>query len=533
MNFSLTEKASSFEINSCMKYVCFLFKSKPNEVFTTDQILGKNGFDLLSLANQNPGTFLYITTPLYSEAIPLDKQPLDICPNLSLNFKPGKYEKPPYYIIFCETNTFFTLFIKVNASNYNDIPNFQTKFPIEYKDSLKLTGQDVLNRICDCFGLEITNPSSPTFKITDNSKKIISIGYTQPLIFNCTLTEKALKRIQHHTQILEEIIQTENTYISDLKKLVEYWEDKFKASKIFSKNEMVALFREIPGILQCHSMFFNALQQRKSLYSTQVSDIFLDFSDFFKVSLQYISNYDMLLNIIQSKLANKNSNKVFMDESNGRDFASYLITPIQRMPRYRLFIRELVTYTPKSHPDAPFIEDVYEKIHNVTSEMDEATEKAEKLNSLFTIQKKIGKQYNVIESFRTLKMVSNVTCDKTPCSFYIFSDIVMLNAIDRFLSGETVLFVSKISDFKYFPSVNFLTFYLKKKLKVVLFESLAEFSQVVTTLEKCRSLENEKGNLLLSSFLWSNPLLIDPLPSLDFMSGVNLNTIYYFLGIQA
>ncbi len=44
------------------------------------------------------------------------------------------------------------------------------------------------------------------------------------------------------------------------------------------------------------------------------------------------------------------------------DFYSLLITPVQRIPRYTLLLKELLKHTPNSHPDYNDLALAYEKI---------------------------------------------------------------------------------------------------------------------------------------------------------------------------
>lgn len=50
---------------------------------------------------------------------------------------------------------------------------------------------------------------------------------------------------------------------------------------------------------------------------------------------------------------------------------SFLITPVQRLPRYLLFLRELDQLTPAAHPDRPHVEEAYELLKQMTGKIDE------------------------------------------------------------------------------------------------------------------------------------------------------------------
>ena len=50
---------------------------------------------------------------------------------------------------------------------------------------------------------------------------------------------------------------------------------------------------------------------------------------------------------------------------------SFLITPVQRLPRYLLFLRELDELTPPTHPDREHVDSSYELLKSMTGKIDE------------------------------------------------------------------------------------------------------------------------------------------------------------------
>ena len=52
------------------------------------------------------------------------------------------------------------------------------------------------------------------------------------------------------------------------------------------------------------------------------------------------------------------------------DLPSYLILPIQRIPRYSLLLSQLLKVTPNNHPDRDLIEKAKDLVENVATNLD-------------------------------------------------------------------------------------------------------------------------------------------------------------------
>lgn len=100
--------------------------------------------------------------------------------------------------------------------------------------------------------------------------------------------------------MVNEIISTENTYISTLKSVVNYWQP-MTMGKIFSSSESEVLFREQSMILPGQEMFRYYLKQRNKGFSSLLSDIFIDFSNVFKTTKPYCMKYPKILKLFNQK----------------------------------------------------------------------------------------------------------------------------------------------------------------------------------------------------------------------------------------
>ncbi|OHS95597.1 hypothetical protein TRFO_38326 [Tritrichomonas foetus] len=131
---------------------------------------------------------------------------------------------------------------------------------------------------------------------------------------------------------------------------------------------------------------------------------------------------------------------------NGRDLRSYLITPVQRMPRYVLFLRDLIKSTPLSHPDAEFLRVAFSDIDEITKKIDKAASIAKKQQELMKLQKGIN-NFVFLDKQRSLLFQCPLTVNgQKKGDVYLFEDLII------FIQGNSkVIFDSGIQIFPYRP----------------------------------------------------------------------------------
>eukprot|EP01114_Cavostelium_apophysatum_P015268 TRINITY_DN4122_c0_g1_i4.p1 TRINITY_DN4122_c0_g1~~TRINITY_DN4122_c0_g1_i4.p1 ORF type:complete len:945 (+),score=286.26 TRINITY_DN4122_c0_g1_i4:179-3013(+) len=169
-----------------------------------------------------------------------------------------------------------------------------------------------------------------------------------------------------------EIYTSELQYLKHLDNLVLNYLPKMK--DICSADEIKIIFSNVVVLKNFSNKLLQELEQRIANWTqTQtVGDIFLKFYPFFKAYNQYCNNYDSALacytecmkrpdfvNLCNAELARTK-------DGLGPDLQSLLITPVQRIPRYSLLLKELLKLTTPSHPDYENVSKALEKIKEVT-----------------------------------------------------------------------------------------------------------------------------------------------------------------------
>ena len=69
------------------------------------------------------------------------------------------------------------------------------------------------------------------------------------------------------------------------------------------------------------------------------------------------------------------------------DLESYLVKPIQRLPKYVLLIKDLFKHTDQDHPDYTSLGKAYDTYDNVTEENNQKLDKLIRNAKIFELQK--------------------------------------------------------------------------------------------------------------------------------------------------
>jgi len=138
------------------------------------------------------------------------------------------------------------------------------------------------------------------------------------------------------------------------------------------------------------------------------------------------SRFQSFLNDVKQKLSKEST----------LDLMSYMIMPVQRVPRYVLLLKELSKYTSPSHSEWQAIEDALLKIKDVTADINEAKRQMEHMTRLMEVQSRIQGEFGtlvvphrrLIREGKLQEMTSTRlfgSLKPEPRVFFLFSDILL------------------------------------------------------------------------------------------------------------
>lgn len=197
------------------------------------------------------------------------------------------------------------------------------------------------------------------------------------------------------TNVVNTLYSSEVNYTSCLKVVVEIWIGQLRSNPAFDLNLVKSLFSNIEVILNVNLQFLKEIEKKVADWSDDqtIADVFLTLVPFFKIYMQYINNYNQAIDTFQMMMKKKNF-KAYVKSciSKGGPFdnlPSYLITPIQRIPKYQLLLQELLMYTPDSHSDFNHIKLSLEQIANVAECLNSQKKDAESIDQCANIQMRV------------------------------------------------------------------------------------------------------------------------------------------------
>jgi hypothetical protein len=192
--------------------------------------------------------------------------------------------------------------------------------------------------------------------------------------------------------VVKEIISTERTYLSRLKIAIEVYAQPMKFNRILDSSDCSAQFDTLEKLLELHNKYYVTDEDSDSL---NIEALFNDISNNFQIYSQYLVDYEPTMQRRGSLLTSSRKYSDFLDKtikdpkSQGQNIESLLIMPVQRIPRYRLLLEQLLKYTPEDHLEHPFVKSALDKICNVAMFNNEAIRARENKTKMMSIMMQI------------------------------------------------------------------------------------------------------------------------------------------------
>ncbi|KAL9985852.1 hypothetical protein ACROYT_G008301 [Oculina patagonica] len=165
-------------------------------------------------------------------------------------------------------------------------------------------------------------------------------------------------------QVALELYTTERSYVRGLETILQLFKKPFEENKLLDKKESHTMFATIEDIFSVNKDVLFMLLERVSHWHDQqcLGDIFADQSfkiieRMQKIYTKYCNNYDSAEALYKQKIKRKEFES-FINSCYehpvclpGLNLPAYLITVVQRIPRYLLLLEDIFKRTPENHPD--------------------------------------------------------------------------------------------------------------------------------------------------------------------------------------
>ncbi|XP_036172015.1 T-lymphoma invasion and metastasis-inducing protein 2 isoform X2 [Myotis myotis] len=203
-------------------------------------------------------------------------------------------------------------------------------------------------------------------------------------------------------KVIQELMDTEKSYVKDLSCLFELYLEPLQNETFLTQDEMESLFGSLPEMLEFQKVFletledgisassdFNVLetpsQFRKLLFSLGGS--FLYYADHFKLYSGFCANHIKVQKVLE-RAKTDNAFKAFLDARNptkqhSSTLESYLIKPVQRVLKYPLLLRELVSLTDHDSEEHYHLTEALKAMEKVASHINEMQKIYEDYGTVF------------------------------------------------------------------------------------------------------------------------------------------------------
>ncbi|CAF3382695.1 unnamed protein product [Rotaria sp. Silwood1] len=251
--------------------------------------------------------------------------------------------------------------------------------------------------------------------------------------------------------IAMQMYDTEKSYVEALKNLVTKYYLPMKDKDIVSNDLINDIFYKIPEIHIHHTAFLLSLSQKLNQWDNKqtVGDIVLQMftrTSVIETYTSFVNNYKTAQIAIRLCRDFSSFNKFL--EQQARDhhgkltLRDLIIQPVQRIPRYELYIKDFLKCTNPNHPDYQLLLKAQSEIHSLAEKIDQvqkevgSTDLTVTNNSLEVVQDMIENLTDLVNADRyyirhdVVTLQSPLGLKKDRCIF-LFNDLIIITICKR------------------------------------------------------------------------------------------------------
>ncbi|KAG2374851.1 hypothetical protein C9374_010225 [Naegleria lovaniensis] len=212
--------------------------------------------------------------------------------------------------------------------------------------------------------------------------------------------------------IMKEILDTEKNYLTELELLEEYYAKPLK--ELIGKQKFITqplynkIFKgDLVIIRKTNSELYNELienfeiERANKVPNKTFGQIFLQYAPFIKGYTRYFNEFDNINATLEDIRKNNKPLQLWLDtqrkEAQNKPLGGLLITPVQRVPRYKLLLTELVKYTSPYHKDYPMLTNALTQISEVATELNTKMRESQNRSRMYAIDLYLKGREKLIE----------------------------------------------------------------------------------------------------------------------------------------
>lgn len=192
------------------------------------------------------------------------------------------------------------------------------------------------------------------------------------------------------THILNEIVSTELQYAWDLQVCVKYYYTVLRSKKLLGMLELSQLFSNMELVMEASKELGKALEASRAeagVYAA-IGEVFLSQVDYLvPVYANYCSNQQTALSTLERLKTKKKMAKFLaeakqIEETRGLELEAFIIMPVQRICKYPLLFKDLMSATPAEHPDMERLQKAFDSVNQLVTVVNENSREANNLKRM-------------------------------------------------------------------------------------------------------------------------------------------------------
>ena len=244
--------------------------------------------------------------------------------------------------------------------------------------------------------------------------------------------------------VVAELYATENSYLNGLLKIATEYELPMRElkNKLTRKPTLIDDLLAIAHVRQITVLSQKIVSRLKDKQEPiEIPPVFLELAGDFDVYHSFVLAYSESMELLSKLMKTKPKIAAFLDGARGRcaglSLDSLMITPIQRIPRYILLLREMIKQLPETDPAVQELEKAMSAMQKVADGINEAKRQEEQYQELIEISTCLlrcpldssmfvvrGRSFS--ESVPNCEWVYHDKQKTVPCQIMIFSDLILV-----------------------------------------------------------------------------------------------------------
>eukprot|EP00090_Calanus_glacialis_P012488 TRINITY_DN21062_c0_g1_i1.p1 TRINITY_DN21062_c0_g1~~TRINITY_DN21062_c0_g1_i1.p1 ORF type:complete len:634 (-),score=143.73 TRINITY_DN21062_c0_g1_i1:246-2147(-) len=232
---------------------------------------------------------------------------------------------------------------------------------------------------------------------------------------------------------IEEIINSEKSYLHQLEIVEEYFMKPLQESGILPSQVYANIFGDILGIRQVNKELLVAME----VSTDKIGKVFMDLAPYLKFYSTYANDFKQATQLVEDQMEKNKPFKALLAKQESRPevqkkLNALLITPVQRIPRYKLLLDDIIKNTPRFHPDKDNLQEARTQIDAIAWYINDQIKDYENSRIMIDIQKSLqGGVPKIIKPDRKLIKQGNLMkVNKNgghaqPRYVILFSDMLM------------------------------------------------------------------------------------------------------------